>query len=124
MHKSNHAASSANDNLTLFDLEAEVDRIRSGEVSFSETVAFIGDLQENGLRLDNADRSTPGAEYTQAEILTDALAMCPAHTFDDLVQKVEAWIIMSPETTIDAEQASCCELLAHSILTDIHRLAK
>lgn len=124
MHKSNHAANSANDNLTLFDLEAEVNRICSGEVSFSETVAFIADLQENELRHDNANQSMPGAEYTQAEILTDALAMCPANTFDDLVQKVEAWIIMSPETSIDAEQASCSELLAHSIMKDIHRLAK
>ena len=124
MHKFNHAANSANDNLTLFDLEAEVNRIRCGEVSFSETVAFIAALQENGSHRDNANQSMPGAEYTQAEILTDALAMCPANTFDDLVQKVEAWIIMSPETSIDAEQASCCELLAHSIMKDIHRLAK
>ena len=123
MFKAKHAVISANDNVTAFDLEAEVDRIQRGDLSFAEAVSIISDLQQSGSDCGNDNQSSSVSDYTQAEILTDALAMCPANTFDDLVQKVEAWIIMSPEHSVDAEQATCSELLALSIMRDIHRFA-
>lgn len=123
MCKTNDHTPLANDNRELSDIDDEVNRLKSGEVSFSATVSRISDLLQKGAQSEKSVQTVVSAEYSQAEILTDALAMCPAKTFDDLAQKVEAWMMMSAKDSMDAEQASCDEMLAYSIMEDIRRFA-
>ncbi len=118
----NQTADDITDHIVSFDLGNEQKRIMSGEVSFTSAAAMVVALKQASADSDAASRSPIDEAYLQAEILTDALALSPANSLEDIAQKVEAWMAMAPEAVKDVGRASCDEYLAYSIMQDIQRL--
>ena len=121
---SNGSSSLKSTQSAVYDLEKEQRRISSGEVSIKEASGMIQMLLDHSS--DNVQEPNSAADYTcaNAEILTDALAMCPSGSLEDVIYKIKAWLAVSPATSRDTNHATCDELLAYSIMSDVIALAK
>lgn len=107
----------------FLDLETEHHRILSGEVSIKDVARDIQYLSQ-GFSL-NGSGGTGVENYacSNTEVLTDALAMSSSNSLEDILYKIKAWMVMAPADSMEADQATCDELLAHSIMKDVMALA-